>query len=383
MNFQVPEYIRTLAPYVPGKPIEETQREFKIRRVIKLASNENPLGPSPKALQALRKMQKDLHRYPDASAYRLKNAIARKEKLDAAQVLIGNGSEEVISLVIRTYAREGDLIACPEAAFLAYPICAQAHGVGTVRSRNDAELRADLDDLLRVTRENERVRLVFLANPNNPTGTHVPDQALRKFLAEVSKVRGGSVLVVLDYAYWEYVTARDLSDPLKLLRDFPNVVVLRTFSKIYGLGGMRAGYGLARAEIWEPVLKIKMPFNLNGGALAAAEAALDDRAFVARALKVNAQGMKFWEKALTKLGIPYWPSQGNFLLCDLQAGLGMTGAEVYQACLRKGVIFRPVTNYGLHQALRISIGTPEENRIGLKALIEVSGMPGTRLRRKA
>ena len=371
MNFQVPEYIRTLAPYVPGKPIEETQREFKLKHVVKLASNENPLGPSPKGVLAVRKAMKDMHRYPDASAYRLKNAIAQKEGLEPSQVLVGNGSEEVISLLIRTYTIPGDKIACPQASFIAYPICAQAHGVSTVRSGLLPGMRADLDDLLRVVKQDERVRMVFLANPNNPTGTYVPDFALRAFLKECAKVRGGTVLVVLDYAYWEYVTAKDLSDPLEMLRLFPNVVVTRTFSKIYGLAGLRTGYGLARSEIWEPILRIKMPFNLTIPALVAAEAALNDRGFVSRARKVNEQGMKFWMKALDRLEIPFFPSQGNFLLCDVKQGLGLSGPEVYQACLRKGVIFRPVANYGLPDHLRISIGTPEENRVGLKALASV------------
>ena len=178
----------------------------------------------------------------------------------------------------------------------------------------------------------------------------------------------GSVLVALDYAYWEYVTAKDLPDPMELLREFPNVVVMRTFSKIYGMGGVRFGYGVAAPELISNMEKVKQPFNVSSLALAAAAAALDDRAHVKKSQSLNARGMKFWETELTKLGIPFWKSQGNFILADVNRGLGKSGHDVYMSCLKRGVIFRPVTNYGLRHALRISMGTPDENRVALKAL---------------
>lgn len=365
-----PEYIRNLAPYVPGKPIEETQREFKIKHVVKLASNENPLGPSPKALALLRKKILDLHRYPDASAFHLKEAISKHHRLPTTQLIVGNGSNEIIDMLIRAYCVPGDSIVTSKAAFIAYRICAQIHGVSTLESGLTPDLRTDLKSMAAVVRADPRVKMIFLANPNNPTGTYNTTSEVKAFLKEMSTIRDGSVLVVLDYAYWEYVTAKDLPEPIALMKDYPNTMVLRTFSKVYGLAGLRVGYGIGAPEIISVVEKIRQPFNLNSPALAAAVAALGDVAFVRKAKKVNEQGMKLWTKVLTKMGIPFWPSQGNFLLIDTSAGLGKRGGDVYENCLRRGVIFRPVANYGLMNALRISIGTAAENKIAIRAIAE-------------
>ncbi len=377
-----PEYIRTLQPYVPGKPIEETQREYGLKKVVKLASNENPLGPSPKALAAARKSLGEQHRYPDAGAYALRQALCKslstpERKLTAGELLLGNGSNELIDLLIRTYTVPGDAIATSQAAFVAYRVCAQAHGTRIVESPLTPDLRFDLPALLELVRKDEGVKIVFIANPNNPTGTHNTESELREFLAGVSKVRGGTIITVLDYAYWEYVTdrggANSIPDPMKLQAEFPNVVVLRTFSKIYGLAGFRIGYGVGSAELFSFCERIRMPFNLGAPALAAAEAALLDKTYVRQAIRENQQGMKFWKKELERLSIPYWPSQGNFLLVNARKGFGKSGVEVFQECLKVGVIFRPVANYGLHDALRISIGTMAENRFALKALEKVKG----------
>jgi histidinol-phosphate aminotransferase len=224
--------------------------------------------------------------------------------------------------------------------------------------------------MARLVRENSRVKLVFIANPNNPTGTYVTRTEIEAFLKEVRSIRGGSVLVVLDYAYWEYVTAKDLPDPMDLLDAHPNVFVLRTFSKIYGLAGLRVGYGVGQVEVIQSLEKVRQPFNLNALALVGAEAALSDREFVKRSRRVNQTGLKFWETELKKLKIPYWGSQGNFILVDVSRGFGKRGGDVYESCLRRGVIFRPVANYGLIHALRISIGTEAENSIALRALRE-------------
>jgi histidinol-phosphate aminotransferase len=369
MSFlNAPEYIRNLSPYVPGKPIEETQREYRIKHVVKLASNENPLGPSPKALALLRKKILDLHRYPDASAFHLKQALSDHLRLPTNQILIGNGSNEVIDMLVRAYCVPGDSIVTSKAAFLAYRICAQIQGVTTLESALTTDLRTDLADMATRVRGNERVKMVFLANPNNPTGTYNTTVEVRAFLREMSGIRDGSVMVVLDYAYWEYVTAKDLPDPMVLMKEYPNMTVMRTFSKVYGLAGLRIGYGISAPEIISTMEKIRQPFNLNAPALAAAVEALKDQAFVRKSRKVNEDGMKFWAKSLEKMGIPYWPSQGNFLLIDASAGLGKRGADVYEACLRRGVIFRPVANYGLMHALRISIGTRAENETAVRAL---------------
>lgn len=368
---QAPAYVQSLVPYVPGKPIEETQREYKIKRVIKLASNENPLGPSPKALAAMKRAAKDLHRYPDASGYHLKQALSKMHGLTPEHFVLGNGSEEIMDLLVRAFCAPGDAIVTSQAAFLAYKISAQIQGMKTLESPLLPDYRFDLRAMAKLVRDNARVKLVFFANPNNPTGTYVSEREVREFLKDVQSVRDGSVLVVLDSAYWEYVTAKDLPDPMKLQAEFPNVVVMRTFSKIYGLAGVRAGYGVGLPDVVATLNRVRKPFNLNTMALTAALASLSDKAFVTRARKLNAQGMKFWEKELKKLGIPFWPSQGNFLLVDVGQGLGLTGPEVQELCLRQGVIFRPVSNYGLAHALRISIGKPEENRLAARALAQV------------
>jgi histidinol-phosphate aminotransferase len=368
MEIQIPDYIRTIRPYIPGKPIEETRREYGLKRVIKLASNENPLGPSPRALEAIRKNLKDLGRYPDSSGTQLREALAKHLKFPVSQIALGNGSNELIDLLICACCIPGDAIVTSAAAFVAYKICAQVHGVRTLEAPLRNDLTFDLDAMLTHIRNDSRVRLVFIANPNNPTGTYVADGELRAFLKEVEKVRGGGVLVVLDSAYWEYVTARDLSDASDLVREFSNVISLRTFSKIYGLAGIRVGYWIAPDELTATLNKIREPFNLNSLGLAAAEAALQDKVFVRAARKVNSDGMKEWEKFFKANAIPYWKSQGNFVLIDTQAGFGMGGGEVFEACLAQGVIFRPVANYGLPNCLRISVGTSAENRFAMKVL---------------
>ncbi len=361
-ELQVPNYIRSIIPYVAGKPIEETQREYKIKKVIKLASNENPLGPSPHAVRALRTQLKQLHRYPDGSGFRLKSALAKELNVSPSSFILGNGSNEIIDQLIRTFCVAGDQIVTSKAAFIAYTLCAQIHGVQTLEAGLNADLKVDVQEIVDLARKNENVRIVFLANPNNPTGAYLTEAELKRLFYELSQIRGGSILLVLDYAYWEYVIAPDLPDPIAFLKDYPHLVVLRTFSKIYGLAGLRVGYGIASPDLIAFLEKVRQPFNVNSLGLIAAEAALSDRAFVKKSLQLNLKGMQFWEKQLKRMSIPFWKSQGNFILANVREGLGKTGAQVYQDSLRKGVIFRPVANYGLAHALRISLGTVEENK---------------------
>ncbi len=369
----IPDYIQSLAPYVPGKPIEETQREFKLKKVVKLASNENPLGCGSLAREAIKRSIKDIHRYPDASAFALKRAIQRVHRIENDPrfgVLVGNGSNELIELFIRTLCVPGDAIATTQGAFIAYKISAQAQGVRTVESPLPLDtLVMDLGALLEKVRAEPRVRAVFLPNPNNPTGTYVPAVPVRNFISQVIRLHGGDIQVILDDAYAEYVTAKDAPRAEDLVREFPDhVSMMRTFSKVHGLGGLRIGYAIGPEKLFSFVNRIRMPFNVSSTALGAAEAALKDVSHVKASLKVNREGMKFWEKALKQLGIPFFPSQGNFILADVWKGMGKTGGEVFQECLRQGVIFRPVTNYGMPHFLRISIGTESENRFALKAL---------------
>lgn len=366
MRLQVPEYIQSLQPYSPGKPIEETQRELGLSRVIKLASNENPLGPSPKALEALSVAASDLHRYPDSSAFRLKNALAKHLGVSSNELLIGNGSNECIDIIIRAFSVSGDTMVTSQAAFIMYKIGAQVHGLKIVETPLTADMRFDMEAMARAVRDDEKAKLVFIANPNNPTGTYVNSTEMLTFLKELKKIRGGSVLVVLDYAYLDYVTAGDLPDPFELWREFPNVIIISTFSKIYGLAGLRIGYAIGIPEIIGYMYQVREPFNSNSLALSAAEAALTDKEFVAHARSVNIQGMEYWVHELKRMKVPFWKSQGNFIMVDP----GIPWADIFNSCLRKGVIFRPIPNYGFQTALRITIGIPEENRLGVKALEE-------------
>jgi len=309
MNF--PEYIEKLKPYIAGKPIEETQREYGVKRVIKLASNENPLGPSPKAVAAMKLAMKDLQLYPDASGFHLRTTLAKHEKVSFEEVVLGNGSNEVIELLIRTFCIPGDLMVTSDSVFAAYPISARIQGVDTIFTRMTQDYRFDLKAMLVQIKNNPRVRLVAIPNPNNPTGTYVPDSELIPFLREVEKIRKGNVHVILDYAYWEYVTAKDISDPLKLYRQFSNVSVLKTFSKIHGLGGLRVGYGVMRPDLAAYVQKVRMPFNVSSLGLVGAQAAMMDHAFIKKSLAVNRAGMKVMSQFYRSSGIPFLPSQGS------------------------------------------------------------------------
>jgi histidinol-phosphate aminotransferase len=372
MAFQVPEYIRTLVPYVPGKPIEETQREFRIKNVIKLASNENPLGASPKAMRAIASHLGELHRYPDGGGYRLKQALLEElGPLPSSSLILGNGSNDVIDHLIRTFCVAGDSIVTSQAAFIAYKICAQIHGVKTLEAPLNEELKFNVSELANLVRKNERAQMVFVANPNNPTGTYVTRSELMALVKELSGIRDGSVILVLDYAYWEYVTAKDLPNPLEILKKYPNTIILRTFSKVYGLAGLRVGYGIGSLELISHMEKVRQPFNINSLALIAAEAALKDKGFVAKAKLMNEKGKVFWEKLFDKMGVPFWKSQGNFVLIHSKKGFGMTGVELNNACLPLGLILRPVMNYGLTDLLRITIGTSEENRKAAQVLKQI------------
>ena len=374
MSIQFPRYIEDLKPYIAGKPIEETQREFGLKNVIKLASNENPSGSSPKANQAIKKALKELQLYPDASGFHLRVALAKLEKVSFDEIVLGNGSNEVIELLIRTFCIPGDFMVASDGVFAAYPISARIQGVDTIFTRVTQDFRFDLKEMLVQIKKNPRVKLVAIPNPNNPTGTYVRDDELIPFLKEVEKVRDGSVHVILDYAYWHYVTAKDLPDPIKLYKTYSNISVLKTFSKIYGLGGLRVGYGVMKPELAKNVQKVRMPFNVSSLGLVGATAALKDAAFIKKSIRVNNVGLKFMKKSFDQMGIPYLPSQGNFLLINTRQGFGLSGLEVFQECLKLGVIFRPVHNYGMPDWLRVTIGTEKQNKIALKAFQKIKDL---------
>jgi histidinol-phosphate aminotransferase len=349
--------VRGLSPYQPGKPIEELEREYGITRAIKLASNENPLGPSPRALEAARAALPDIHRYPDGSGYSLKQALARKLDVSPAQIILGNGSNDVLELLARAFVLPDNEVVFSEHAFAVYSLVTRAVGARAVEVKarhwghDLAAMRAAV---------NARTRLVFIANPNNPTGTWLAAGELEAFLQAMP----AHVLVAVDEAYFEYVREPGYPDTTQWLARFPNLVTTRTFSKAYGLAGLRVGYGVCNAAIADILNRVRQPFNVNSVALAAAQAALEDAAHVSRALEINRAGMRQLTEAFTALGLGFIPSVGNFVCVDC----GRPAAPLYERLLREGVIVRPVANYGMPNHLRVTVGLPEENARFIQAL---------------
>lgn len=349
--------VQKLSPYQPGKPIEELERELGLNDIIKLASNENPLGCSPRVLVAVEDALSELALYPDGNGFVLKQALADFYQRPLAEVTLGNGSNDILELVARAFLRPGDEAVFSQHSFAVYPLAVQAvgaTGVSVPAQRWGHDLPAMAAAIT------ERTRVVFIANPNNPTGTWVEERELEAFLMAVPE----NVLVVLDEAYGEYVEKGYLPDGLDYLDRFPNTIVSRTFSKAYGLAALRVGYAFAHPDITNVLNRVRQPFNVNALALRAAVAALGDQDFVARSRQHNAAGMKQIIEGLQALGLSHIPSRGNFLCIDLRR----EGLPVYEALLRRGVIVRPVANYGLPSFLRVTIGAPAENERFLAAL---------------
>lgn len=356
--------VRALQPYQPGKPLQELEREYGIRQAVKLASNENPLGPSPAALQVIRDQLNELARYPDGNGFALKAALAKKHGIEPARITLGNGSNDILELLARAFVTPDHEVVFSEHAFAVYPIVTQAVGATAVvtpaRDRGH-----DLDAMLAAI--TDRTRLIFIANPNNPTGTWLSDSALERFLQQVP----ARVLVVLDEAYYEYASdpamqATDYPDSLRWLDDYPNLVVTRTFSKAYGLAGLRVGYGFSDSVVADLLNRVRQPFNVNSLALAAAEAALGDTPHLQASLQVNVVGMQQLLEGFERLGLASITSVGNFICARVGDGM-----RVYDRLLHEGVIVRPVANYGLPEYLRITVGTAEENQRLLDALHKV------------
>lgn len=360
--------VQGLSPYVPGKPIAELERELGIQGVIKLASNENPLGPSPHALEAIRAHAGLVHLYPDGSGYALKRALAGQLGVNVENITLGNGSNDVLDLIARAFLGEGRGAVFSEYAFAVYPISTQAvGGIAQLAKALPADhahqpLGHDLEAMRRAV--DDRTRVVFLANPNNPTGTWVEKGALRDFIASLPP----RVLAVVDEAYIEYVEPEvDFPNAIEWLEDFPNLIVTRTFSKIHGLAGLRVGYAVSSPQIAEVLNRVRQPFNVNLLAQEAARAALADSEHVRRTRELNRSGLAQVREGLGKLGLTALPSLGNFLCIDMQR----PAMPVYEGLLRQGVIVRPVGNYGLPNFLRVSIGTEAENARFLAALGKV------------
>lgn len=354
--------VQQLSPYVPGKPVDELARELNLdpATIVKLASNENPLGPSPRSLAAIREELAELTRYPDGNGYRLKVKLAQRCRVQPDQVTLGNGSNDILELVARAYLAPGLNAVFSEHAFAVYPIVTQAVNAGA-RVIPAKDWGHDLPAMLAAI--DEKTRVVFIANPNNPTGTWFGPQALRDFLAAVPE----HVLVVLDEAYIEYAEGGELPDGLDYLADHPNLLVSRTFSKAYGLAALRVGYGLSSAVIADVLNRVRQPFNVNSLALAGACAALEDTEYLARSREVNAAGMQQLEQGFQALGLSWIPSKGNFIAVDV----GREAGPVYQGLLHEGVIVRPVAGYGMPNHLRVTVGLAAENSRFLEALGKV------------
>ena len=352
--------IETIHPYQGGKPIEEVQREFGIEDIIKLASNENPIGPSPMAQEAIKRAAAQVNQYPDGNAFHLKNEHAEHLGITPEYLIFGNGSNDVLQIVGETYISPGDEVIYSESAFLVYMLVAIICGAKSVVTprrdyAHDAEAMADA-----VT---DATKAIFIANPNNPTGTMLTKAEIERFMARVPE----DVIVVFDEAYYEYVERPDYPQTLSYVKEGRNVIITRTFSKIYGLAGLRIGYGIAKPAIIEMMNRVRQPFNCNLIAQAAGRAALNDADHVRRSLESNAAGKIYLYEALTRLGLKYVETEGNFILVQL----GRSGQEVADALMRKGVIVRPVAAYGFPNSVRATIGKPDENERFITALREV------------
>ena len=351
--------LRDLAVYEPGKPIEETARELgaEASSIIKLASNENPLGPSPKALEAMREAISSAHLYPDGGGFYLRAALSAKLGLPADHLILGNGSNEIIEFIGHAFLRPGAKIVTPEHAFIAYKIIAKVFGAITVEIASP-DFHQDLDGVLRAT--DGDTRAIFIANPNNPTGTMAPQNEIDRFMQHVPE----HVIVVFDEAYYEYVDSPP--DTLRFIREGRNVIVLRTFSKIHGLASARLGYGIARPELIGVLQKTREPFNVNGIAQAGAVAALGDIEHQRRTRQVTDEGRTYFQREFTTMNLPFVPSAGNFVL--VRVG---DGAAVFKQLLQRRIIVRALKGYNLPEWIRISIGTMDQNRACISALKEV------------
>jgi histidinol-phosphate aminotransferase len=352
--------IEELIPYPPGKPIEELERELGITGSIKLASNENPIGPSPKAVEAILKNVSKLNRYPDGSSYYLKEKISGAFNLPMERIITGNGSNELIELIIRTFLSTADEVIQPFPTFLVYEKVVNGAG-GSLVTIPLKNFKIDTGGISGAV--NPDTKIIFINNPNNPTGSAILKGEMISFLKTIPP----DIIVVLDEAYIEFASDENVANGRELLDEHPRLIVLRTFSKLYGLAGLRIGYGFSSDEIIDYMNRIRQPFNSNMMAQAAAVAALDDSEFVESTLKLIREGLKYLFKNLEEMGLEYLPTQTNFFLIKVPSG----GKNIYELMLREGVIVRAMDSYGLKDYIRINVGLPEENERFIKSLKKV------------
>lgn len=360
MKLSVPDYILSIKPYPPGKPVEELQRETGIKRTVKLASNENPLGPSPLAVKAIQEAAGGVHRYPDASGYDLVQRISTRLQVDPQCIVLGNGSDDMIGMLTRAFLQKGDEAIAGDPSFLMYEIMVRSAGATLVQVPLK-ELALDLEGFLKAI--TPQTRLVFICNPNNPTGMAVNRNAFEDFLREVPP----HVLVVMDEAYIEFTRDPSTARGMDYFDGDLPLVELRTFSKAYGLAGLRVGYGVMSKEIAGIIQRIRQPFNVNLIAQQAAAAALEDEAFLEKTIQLTHDGLDFLYQQLDEMGITYFPSQTNFFLIDLKKNAD----AVFQDLLKYGIIVRSMTSYDYPTTIRVNVGLPEENRLLIDALKKV------------
>ena len=357
-----PAYIRAIAPYQPGKPISELERELGITDIVKLASNENPLGASPMAVAAARAALDEISLYPDGNGYALKEALVQRYGVSHSQLVLGNGSNDLLELTARAFLTVGDKVVYSDHSFAVYPLATQAVGaIGiSVAARDYGH---DLD-AMRLAAVEQGAKLIFIANPNNPTGTFLSGDALYAFMRALPE----NILVVLDEAYNEYLPENCRYDSVSWLAEFPNLLISRTFSKAYGLASLRVGYALGDPQVIDMLGRVRQPFNVNSMAQAAALAALQDTEFVQRTFELNLRGMAQLTTGLRALGLKYIPSFGNFVSFHVT-----NAAWIYRRLLESGVIVRPVGNYAMPDYLRVSIGLETQNQKFLSALKQILG----------
>ena len=361
MSIVVPNYISKIDPYQGGKPIKEVSREIGIPedKIIKLASNENPMGISPLAMKSINNSLSDIKRYPDGNSYYLKDALSKKFLISPNQIIVGNGSNDILELAARTFATKGDQVLFSEHAFAVYKIVSQSLGADGIEAPSD-DYSHNLNAFLSLI--TDKTKLIFIANPNNPTGTLIKKKILKDFLDNVPK----SIVVVLDEAYDEYLDESLKSDSFRWLNDYKNLIISRSFSKAYGLAGLRIGYGVSSPELIELMNRVRQPFNVNHLAQIAATASLSDKKFIEESRNINNTGMKQLTDAFKILNLEFIPSYGNFVSFKLEDE--KTAMMYYQHLLNNGVIVRIIANYGLPEFLRVSVGLEEENKIFIKYL---------------
>lgn len=358
------EGVRSLKPYQPGKPIDELARELGLNEsdIVKLASNENPMGPSPAALEAVRQETAELHRYPDGAGFVLKKTLSDKLNIRSEQITLGNGSSDILDFIVRVFVNDGDNVVVSQHAFAIYGLVARTVGAECI-SVPAKDFGHDLEAMLGAI--NDRTRIVFVTNPNNPTGTWNTQNEVVEFLNRVPD----NVIVLLDEAYFEYVDEADYPNGLELLDQYPNLVVTRTFSKAYGLASLRVGFGVSSPELADLMNRVRPPFNVDSFALAAANAAMLDEDYVRESVALNDRGMTYLTSAFDELGLSFIPSVGNFI--SFRVPESVSAMDVYSGLLKLGVIVRPLANYEMPQYLRVSIGTEAENETFVRALKKV------------